>query len=145
MSKSNIEKRKAQLTKVYFPKICKEVSEKTGIAEEKVQKVISHFIITFKFFVDSPYLPKIKVVGLGTFTPNRVKVARRYARIFHRYFEGDIDRATFVKRQHKYLVWLKKLDADQKGFEQKDPTYKNYWRKLFKKYIKTKRINDSIN
>ena len=145
MSKFNINRHRKQLDKIYFPKVCAEVSEKTGICEEKVQRVISHFFITFKCFVDSPFLVKIKIIGLGTFTPNRATVVRRYVTNFKNYFTGECTRDQFIEREVKYRTWLKKLDADLKGSREKNPTYKNYWRKLFKNYLKTRRKNGSIN
>ena len=136
------QKRKHLKSKVYYPKMCKEVSENTGIELEKVEKVVNHFFMTFNFFLQTPFLPSFHIINFGTFKPRRRRLLRNYLSATKLYFAGKINRVEYLRRELRYRIWLQKNDADRQGRREKDSKVKDPYRKAFQEYVKNKRLNN---
>lgn len=142
MHLSNLKQKKKQLEKVHFPKICIEISEKLDIPLENVQKVVCHFWLTFNFFINTPFLPRIYIKNFGTFGPHRRRIRKRFVKCFSDYFGGKISKSEFETRRAKFQSWLNKADDDRRGRAENSTTIKDYWKNGFFNYVKNKRKNN---
>lgn len=95
--------------------VLKEVSEKHEISIEDLKDLLDHFFKTFKYFIEDPRMPTIKITNLGTFKPNLSKINYHIRRQILRFKKsgGNADR---LKIKIKKLWPIRdRLIAESKG------------------------------